>query len=319
MVIDFLILFSIIVTTSINEESQSQLITRSIHEDNSKTNNLNYYLAGFIEGDGSIKIPKTVRSEKGKILYPSITIVFAAKDLPLAKFLANILNGTTNKAKGEYYVLSIYSIKNIYSLVNRINGKFRTPKIEALHRLINWLNEHTQFEPLELLPLDKTNLNSNAWLAGFSDCDSNFLITFLEKNGIAKSIQLTFRLSQRQNYHTFLALGISYLSVLTEIVTLLSTKVTSFERNRFNKESNYIEKGYLITVKSILARNNLIDYFSKYPLLSSKRLDYNDWLKAHKLIISKKYKDIEGTAKLIELKNSMNTKRYYFNWDHLNN
>lgn len=306
-------------TTSINEESQSHLITCSNHEGNSKSNNLNYYLAGLIEGDGSIKIPKTVRSEKGKILYPSITIVFAAKDFPLAKFLANILNGTTNKAKGEYYVLSIYSIKNIYSLVNRINGKFRTPKIEALHRLINWLNEHTEFEPLDLLSLDKTNLNSNAWLAGFSDCDSNFLITFLEKNGIAKSIQLTFRLSQRQNYYTFSSLGISYLSVLTEIATLLSTKVTSFERNRFNKKSNYIEKGYLITVKSILARNNLIDYFSKYPLLSSKRLDYNDWLKAHKLIISKTYKDIEGTAKLIELKNSMNTKRYYFNWDHLNN
>ena len=52
-----------------------------------ENNNLDHYLAGLIEGDGSIKIPKTVKSEKGKILYPSITIVFASKDLPLAQFL----------------------------------------------------------------------------------------------------------------------------------------------------------------------------------------------------------------------------------------
>lgn len=36
---------------------------------------LSFYLAGLIEGDGSIKIPKTVRSEKDKIFYPSVTIV----------------------------------------------------------------------------------------------------------------------------------------------------------------------------------------------------------------------------------------------------
>ena len=75
---------------------------------NSNCNNIDYYLAGLIEGDGSIKIPKTVRSEKGKLLYPSVTIVFAAKDLPLAQYISKSLTGTVNKAKGDYFVLSIY-------------------------------------------------------------------------------------------------------------------------------------------------------------------------------------------------------------------
>ena len=285
---------------------------------NSNCNNIDYYLAGLIEGDGSIKIPKTVRSEKGKLLYPSVTIVFAAKDLPLAQYLSKSLTGTVNKAKGDYFVLSIYSLKSLHSLVKRINGKFRTPKLEALHRLIFWLNEYNKFEIIELLPLDISDLNSNAWFAGFSDCDSNLLITYSNSNGIAKDIKLVFRISQRQVYHRDSELGTSYLPVLTNIAKVFKTKVTFFERNRVNKNNNYIELGYLVTVSSLSSRIELINYLSNYPLLSSKYLDFQNWLKAHEIVISKKYRSIDGTAKLVELKNSMNSKRTYFSWNHLN-
>jgi hypothetical protein len=67
--------------------------------------------------------------------------------------------------------------------------------------LITWLNNNRQFESLALNPLDDSNLISNGWLAGFADCDSNFLITFNTELKIAKNIQLSFRLSQRQTYH----------------------------------------------------------------------------------------------------------------------
>ena len=44
-----------------------------------------YYLTGLIEGGGGIILtPKTVRSVKGKLNYPSIQISFNSKDLPLA-------------------------------------------------------------------------------------------------------------------------------------------------------------------------------------------------------------------------------------------
>lgn len=281
-------------------------------------NSIDFYLAGMIEGDGSIKIPKTARSDKGKLLYPSVTIVFAAKDLPLAQYLAKLLNGTVSKAKGEYFFLSIYSLISLHYLVKRINGKFRTPKIEAFHRLIYWLYEYNKFEKLDLLPLDNSNLNSNAWVAGFSDCDSNFLITYSNSNGIAKDIKLVFRISQRTNYHRDSELGTSYLPVLTDIATVFKTKVTSFERNRVNKKNNYIELGYLVTVSSLSSRIELINYFSNFPVLSSKYLDYKNWLEAHEIVKSKKYISIDGTAKLVELKNSMNSKRNYFSWNHLN-
>lgn len=49
------------------------------------------YLAGLIEGDGSIIVPKTERSIKGKLNYPSIQLVFDLRDFPLALILQQIL------------------------------------------------------------------------------------------------------------------------------------------------------------------------------------------------------------------------------------
>lgn len=48
---------------------------------------LGSYLAGLIEGDGSIVVPTSERSSKGKLNYPSIQIAFAAKDYPLVMLL----------------------------------------------------------------------------------------------------------------------------------------------------------------------------------------------------------------------------------------
>jgi len=42
-----------------------------------------YLAPGLLESDGSIIVPATQRSSKGKIRYPIIKIIFAAQDLPL--------------------------------------------------------------------------------------------------------------------------------------------------------------------------------------------------------------------------------------------
>lgn len=43
-----------------------------------------HYITGLIEGDGTIHVPKTERSVKGSLNYPSLQIVFHLKDLALA-------------------------------------------------------------------------------------------------------------------------------------------------------------------------------------------------------------------------------------------
>jgi hypothetical protein len=48
---------------------------------------LGHYLAGLVEGDGTIIVPTNDKTEKGKSIHPIIRIPFALPDLPLAEKL----------------------------------------------------------------------------------------------------------------------------------------------------------------------------------------------------------------------------------------
>jgi hypothetical protein len=99
-------------------------------------------LAGLIEGDGSIIVPETTRNEKGKLLNPVIKITFVDKDASLTnKLMLTLQSGTLERPKGKKYLnLLIQDITTLYKIAVLINGKMRSPKIEALYRLIDWFN-----------------------------------------------------------------------------------------------------------------------------------------------------------------------------------
>lgn len=75
---------------------KSSFKRRLYHTSNSAPGALfGHYLAGLIEGDGSIIVPKTVRNQYGKLLYPVVKITFVKKDAPLADKIQRVLNGGT--------------------------------------------------------------------------------------------------------------------------------------------------------------------------------------------------------------------------------
>jgi len=78
-------------------------------------NTFRNYLTGLIEGEGTIIVPNTEKSDKGKINYPSIQIVFHLKDLPLALLIQNNLGvGSLQRKKGvNAYILYINDQKVI--------------------------------------------------------------------------------------------------------------------------------------------------------------------------------------------------------------
>ena len=169
--------FTLIVTGKLSKISKSSFKRRQYHSSSNNDNLLGHYLAGLIEGDGAIIVPKTVRNQKGKLLYPVVKITFVDKDSPLAQKIKEILNGGTmvhyknsnyldprgarDPREGDLLFQDLNSVRKIAVL---LNGRMRTPKIEALHRLIDWLNAKDALvkkSQISKLGLDSSSLGDN--------------------------------------------------------------------------------------------------------------------------------------------------------------
>jgi LAGLIDADG DNA endonuclease family protein len=267
------------------------------------------YLAGLIEGDGSIIVPKTERSPKGVLNYASVQIVFHLKDLPLALIIQKVLGlGSLAKKKGvNAYILTINSYKGLILIVSLLNGNMRTPKIESLYKLIDWLNnsKNTNFFKK---PLNDSPLTSNAWLSGFVEADGSFQVRTTLTTGGRKypRSECKLELTQRQRDHN----GNSNLGFLEKIAEFLLTTVKSVRQDRPNPE-------YRVRTTSLKGNLALCNYLENYPLFGTKYLDAKDWMKVVGIFEKGEHKGTTGMEKIVKIKSLMNDRRTTFTWNHL--
>lgn len=276
----------------------------------SSRKNLGSYLAGLWEGDGHIWIPKTTHAPSGKKYTPHFVITFDEKEYPLVLTLQNLIGGSIRHKKDNHaYTLSITSITSLIKIMNLLNGFLRTPKIHQFNKLIDWINNNTNSFLIKH-NVDITNIHNNAWFSGFVEADGSFdiRVSLINTGAIKNRVSARLRLEQRMIDPIT---GLSYEIVLSLITVAFGVTLGTVIHN---KDKKY----YIISASSTNARNLIVGYFNKYPLFSSKRLNYEDWLICHNLIISGNHLTEEGRNKALLLKESMNNKRTYYNWDHLN-
>jgi len=233
-------------------------------------NQLGYYLAGSIEGDGSIILRKGEREK----ISPKIVFTFGNKETPLYEKLRKILNtGVIYEEKTGVCRYSVTNADAVINIINLVNGKFRTPKIQALHKAIDNLNLWRNANLLKL-PLDKSGLDTNAWLAGFIDTDGHFSIKLTgcyasdDSEGRGR-VQCVFSLNQSEFNRVTKESNVSFMTYLAEFFQVnLNYKVENSplfkgpaKKVVFFAQSD--RKHYIITT-----------YLTKYPLMSSKHLDY---------------------------------------------
>jgi len=287
---------------------------KSLHSSSNKNYNDNLenlpfasYLAGLIEGDGTIIVPNTLRSPKGKLNYPSIQLVFQLKDLPLALMIQKELGfGSLSRKKGvNAYILTINNNEGILFVISLLNGNMRTPKIHSLYKLIDFYR--IKNINIEKKPLNNSPLESNGWLSGFIEADGSFQVRST-LSGKYPKYECKLEISQRQTDHK----GFNNREFLKKIADYFYTEVKETRLNRSTPE-------YRVRTTSLQGNNQAKNYLIKYPLFGTKYLDSIDWMKVVDLFNNGEHKTELGKAKIMNIKSNMNIKRTVFTWDHLQN
>jgi hypothetical protein len=181
--------------------------------------------------------------------------------------------------------------------------------------MIDWVNTKPNYllKPITKLPLDTSQLNTNSWLAGFAEGDASFQIRTTE--GRYRHVATSFELCQGRDDP---ALFQAYKPIMETIASFLLANLSVMHLSKFNR-----------TGKQLLwrARNSsqagsqiVVNYFTQFPLFTSKYLDFVGWKKAHMLIMSKahlnKYGE-EGFNLIKTIKANNNKNRSLFTWHHL--
>ena len=273
-----------------------------------KNSLFNHYLTGLIEGDGSIITPKTLKSPKGKLNYPSIQIVFHLKDLPLALLIQKELNtGSLSRKKGvNAYIYTINSYSGIVKIISLINGYMKTPKIHSLNALIDFLNiNKNKDNPIKKYPTSISPLDSNPWLSGFIEADGSFQVR-TTLSGKYSKLECKLEISQRQLDHK----GFDNYEFLAPIAQFLDTEVKKIRMDRTQPE-------YRIRTTNLKGNLNIKNYLLKFPLFGTKHLDSLDWMKVLNIFEKKEHTKNKGIEEIVKIKSGMNNFRKNFTWSHL--
>lgn len=235
---------------------------------------LGYYLAGLIEGDGNISVR-------------TISIAFHIKDIKNAYYLKKLIGyGEVKPYSHSDQVVRL----NIHKKVGRervfdlINGKLLGPyKIQQLKDQ----KYDIEFNK-KILPPANFNLLDNHWLTGFFDADGSFGIdiTKSKTHKIGYNIRITARIKQKSDY------------LLLIIKNYLDGNIHKFKDTKM--KSGYI---YCYNSTSFKVSRNIVNYFDKFPPLNnSKYLHYLRWRKVYLLIQNKEHLTLKGLDKIRKIK-----------------
>ena len=146
---------------------------------------LGFYLAGLLEGDGSISLPSVGKSKLTRILNPRIVFTSHLNNLGLYNYIQHELGGLGRFQKsGDNTLRYIIGDKDgIIKFIELVHNKLRTPKNDRFNLLIEFINFKYNLT-IENSVLDTSSIFSNNWFTGFVEADVHFF--FLLRTGASK-------------------------------------------------------------------------------------------------------------------------------------
>ena len=273
-------------------------------------NNLGYYLAGLLEGDGSISLPSLGVTTLNRVLNPRIVFTSHVNNLGMYSFIQSELGNVGRFQKsGENILRYIIGDKqSIILFINLVHGKLRTPKNKRFNDLIHFMNNKYDLNISESL-LDNSSYTDNSWFAGFSEADAHFGIKYVEKKAksvaratasnyapleskrsVSENVSLKFRVDQR-SYDK--ATSSSLQPFMESLALFLNANLKTYTVNNSAVLS--------LSVQSLQNVGFLIDYFNKYPLIGDKLNDFKKWEVVYSMILSKEHLTEEGRLNIRDI------------------
>ena len=248
------------------------------------------WFIGFAEGDGAIM----VHNER-------LTFVVTQKDPKVLKEIEIALGlGVVKDFKGfSRYIVSnnsdcflIYLIFNgnliIRHRINQLNKWYIT--LLKLKRLNIFQKFNIISIPNIILTPIKPSLN-DSWLSGFTDAEGCFSVNIYNVKNKTELCQCRYILDQKD--------GKDLLLYIRDILKYGNVNLRSETNNVFRltiSMNNPKRKNFIL----------LIEYFNKFPLKTTKILNFNQWCKVIDLISMKKHNTPEGLKLIRIIRTEMN-------------
>ena len=235
---------------------------------------LGYYLAGLIDGDGHFSKAQ------------QLVIVFSSSDAFLAYYLkAKLGYGNVRKVKDRNaYLLIVSNKEGMLNVINLINGKLRTE--HRFNQVVNNVLSHTRYADQSMnFTMDYSNNFDNHWLAGFSDADASFQIKIIKRITRNKpEIRLNFQIDQKRE--------------------LLLNMIKEYLGGNIGYRKS--QDTYYYGSTSFGSAKRVIEYFDHYHLQSRKHISYLRWRKVYRLIQNKEHLTDKGLSKILTIKSLIN-------------
>jgi hypothetical protein len=148
-------------------------------------------------------------------------------------------------------------------------------------------------------------------MSGFSDADGNFSINIHKRSDKNSTrVQLYYRLEIKQTYHKLDSDGnkISFFPIMSKVAGFLGVNV--YSRSRIKNDKVFYTFTVMSHNKDSLSK--ITDYFNKFPLLSSKYLDYKDFLYIFELQRNNKF-ITSYLEEAVNIRKNFNRTRIRFN------
>ena len=257
---------------------------------------LGYYLAGLIDGDGYIS------NEDNQ---PTITITFHKKDTFLAYKIKSLLGYGLVRCYSSYSIYTITNREGLIKMLYLIYNKLRL--IHKVNRLNKFIEKYNL--PLEKSIPDNSNVTLTHYLAGLLDSDGSSLTIKLlkRKRGLLKKETTEVRLLARVEMNSLL--GSNVINKLKADIGILLEKVSQKKiggslsiRNFSYAETKVLgarmSRSIVWNSVSFKRMYWLLLYLDRYNLCSKKYLEYLYIRKAYLLIQQKKHLTSEGLIKI---------------------